>query len=116
MSAERVTEIAVTFEEIRQREKRVLAVRRFEEPDRVPVIPAVGYRYLLPAIGVRFGDYYADPEVMLASQIRAQKWLMENIRTDAWSITGAWTGAWTDFQNAFEAGSLGCTVEFPPLD
>ncbi len=53
---------------------------------------------------------------MLATQIKAQKWLMENIRTDAHSITGAWTGAWTDFENTFEAGSLGCTVEFPDDD
>ena len=53
---------------------------------------------------------------MLRAQIVAQKWLMENIRTDASSITGAWTGAWTDFENTFEAGSLGCAVEFPEDD
>jgi uroporphyrinogen-III decarboxylase len=112
----KITEIGVSIDEIQGREKRVRAARRFEEPDRVPVIPAIGYRYLLPAVGVPFRDYYRDPEVMLASQIRAQKWLMENIRTDAYSITGAWTGAWTDFKNTFEAGSLGCTVEFPDDD
>ena len=38
---------------------------------------------------------------------------MENISTDAYSITGAWTGAWTDFENTFEAGSLGCEVRVP---
>jgi uroporphyrinogen decarboxylase len=53
---------------------------------------------------------------MLRTQILAQKWLMENIRTDAYSITGAWVGAWTDFQNTFEAGSLGCEVVFPDDD
>jgi len=111
-----VTEIAVTLEEIRQRQQRVQDARRLQEPDRVPVLPAIAYRYLLPRIGVRFGAYYRDPELMLRSQIRAQKWLMENVRTDAWSITGAWTGAWTDFENAFEAGSLGCEVRFPEDD
>jgi len=94
----------------------VEAARQFKAPDRVPVLPAIGYRYLLPQIGVSFSRYFQDPEVMLCSQIQAQKWLMENIRTDAYSITGAWTGAWTDFENTFEAGSLGCAVEFPEND
>jgi uroporphyrinogen decarboxylase len=111
-----VIEISVPYEDILSREQRVQAARRFQEPDRVPVIPAIGYRYLLPQIGVPFPRYYEDPVVMLRSQILAQKWLMENIRTDAYSITGAWTGAWTDFENTFEAGSLGCTVEFPQND
>jgi len=109
-------EIGVSYEDILARERRIQEVRRLEEPDRVPVLPAIGYRYLLPQIGVPFRKYYGDPEVMLRSQILAQKWLMENVRTDAYSITGAWTGAWTDFENTFEAGSLGCTVEFPQND
>ncbi len=108
-----VIEIGVPYEDILSRQERVQAARRFQKPDRVPVLPAIGYRYLLPQIGVAFPRYFADPEVMLQSQILAQKWLMENIRTDAHSITGAWTGAWTDFENTFEAGSLGCAVEFP---
>ncbi len=111
-----VIQIAVPFDEIQRREARVAAARRFEMPDRVPVLPAIAYRYLLPRIGVPFRAYYADPEVMLRSQLLAQKWLMENIRTDAYCITGAWTGAWTDFENTFEAGSLGCAVEFPEDD
>jgi uroporphyrinogen decarboxylase len=111
-----VTEINVPIDQILQREERVRAARRFAEPDRVPVIPAIGFRYLLPRIGVSFRDYYRDPELMLAAQIKGQKWLMENIRTDAYSVTGAWTGGWTDFENTFEAGSLGCTVEFPDND
>jgi uroporphyrinogen-III decarboxylase len=111
-----ITEIQVPQEDILARQERVQAARRFEEPDRVPVVPAIGYRYLLPKIGVPFRRYFGDPETMLHSQIVAQKWLMENIRTDASSITGAWTGAWTDFENTFEAGSLGCAVEFPEDD
>jgi uroporphyrinogen-III decarboxylase len=111
-----VVEIQVPWENIIARRERVQAARRFEEPDRVPVLPAVGYRYLLPRIGVPFGAYYRDPELMLRAQILGQKWLMENIRTDAYSITGAWTGAWTDFENTFEAGSLGCAVVFPEDD
>ena len=111
-----IIEIRVPIEKIAAREERVNKTKRFETPDRVAVIPAINYRYLLPKVGVRFKDYYADPEVMLRSQILGQKWLMENIHTDASSITGAWVGGWTDFQNVFEASALGCEVFFPDDD
>lgn len=114
--AKQVIEIGVPIEEIEARRLRVEQTKRFETPDRVPVIPAIAHRFLVPQVGVRFKDYYADPETMLCTQILAQKWLMENIRTDAYSITGAWVGAWTDFQNTFEAGSLGCEIIFPDDD
>ncbi len=107
-----VIEICVPIEEIAAREERVAKTKRFEAADRVPVWPAINYRYLLPQIGVRFKDYYADPETMLRSQIFGQKWLMEHVRTDQNSITGAWVGAWTDFQNTTEASTLGCDVHF----
>ncbi len=109
-------EIGVTVEEIEARRKRIQAARRFEEPDRVPVLPAIAHRFLIPQVGTRFRDYYDDPETMLRTQILAQKWLLENVSTDAYSITGPWVGAWTDFQNSFEAGSLGCEVIFPKND
>lgn len=111
-----IIEIAVPIEEIEARRERVETVRRFEEPDRVPVIPALAHRFLIPIVGTRFRDYYGDPETMLCTQILAQKWLMENVRTDAYSITGPWVGAWTDFQNSFEAGSLGVEIVFPEED
>lgn len=111
-----IIEIAVPIEEIEARRERVAKAQRFETPDRVPVIPAIAHRFLVPKVGVRFRDYYTDPETMLRTQIYAQKWLLENIRTDAHSITGAWVGAWTDFQNTFEAGSLGCEIHFPEND
>lgn len=111
-----VIEIAVPVEEIEARRKRVNKAKRFAEPDRVPVIPALAHRFLVPKVGVTFKEYHRDPETMLRAQILAQKWLMEHVRTDAYSITGAWVGAWTDFQNTFEAGSLGCTVVFPDDD
>jgi len=113
---DQIIEIKVPIEEIAAREERVNKTKRFETPDRVAVITAINYRYLLPKVGVRFKDYYADPEVMLRSQILGQKWLMENIHTDASSITGAWVGGWTDFQNVFEASALGCEVFFPDDD
>ena len=111
-----IIEIGVPIEEIEARKTRIEKTKRFETPDRVAVIPAINYRFLLPEIGVHFKDYYNDPEVMLRSQILGQKWLMENIKTDAYSITGAWVGGWTDFQNATEASSMGCLVDFPDDD
>ena len=107
-----VIEISVPIEEIEERNERVTRAKNFQTPDRVPVVPALAHRFLVPMVGVRFRDYYSDPETMLRTQILAQKWLMEHVRTDASSITGAWVGAWTDFQNTFEAGSLGCEVIF----
>ena len=111
-----VIEIKIPVEEIAARQERVVKTKRFATADRVPVWPAINYRFLLPKIGVRFDDYFNDPEVMLRSQIMGQKWLMENIKTDQYSITGAWTGAWTDFQNTTEASGLGCEVVFPEDD
>jgi uroporphyrinogen-III decarboxylase len=111
-----VIEIGVPVEEIAARRERIEKVRRFERPDRVPVIPAIGTRFLVPRVGVRFRDYFADPETMLRTQILAQKWLLENVRTDSFAITGPWVGAWTDFENTFEAGSLGVEVVFPDDD
>ena len=111
-----VIEIGVPAEAIEARKARVEAVRRFEMPDRIPVIPAIAHRFLVPKTGTSFRDYYRDPETMLRTQILAQKWLMENVRTDAYTITGPWVGAWTDFQNTFEAGSLGCEIMFPEDD
>jgi uroporphyrinogen decarboxylase len=112
----KIIEIGVRIEEIEARRKRVEAAKRFKEPDRVPVMPAFAYRFLIPMVGTKFQDYYADPETMLRTQILAQKWIMENVRTDAYTITGPWVGAWTDFQNSYEAGSLGCEVIFPEND
>ncbi len=112
----KVIEINVPVEELERRKERVTRAKRFETPDRVPVIPALAHRLLVPRIGTSFREYYSDPEVMLRTQILAQKWVMENIRTDAYSITGAWVGAWTDFQNTFESGSLGCEIIFPDDD
>ena len=111
-----IIEIGVPVEEIEARRTRVESARRFEEPDRVPVIPAIAHRFLVPRVGIKFRDYYSNPETMLRTQILAQKWLMENVQTDAYSITGPWVGAWTDFQNSFEAGSLGCEIVFPEDD
>jgi len=111
-----VIEIGVPVEALEARRERVEKARRFERPDRVPVIPSIGTRFLVPRMGVSFRDYFADPETMLRTQILAQKWLMENIRTDAFAITGPWVGAWTDFENSFEAGSLGVDIVFPDDD
>jgi uroporphyrinogen-III decarboxylase len=38
------------------------------------------------------------------------------VKTDAWSITGAWVGGWTDFQNTTEPSGFGVEVDFPLND
>jgi len=111
-----IIDLGVTVDELEARRRRVEQAKRFEQPDRVPVIPAIAHRFLVPMTGTSFKEYYADPETMLRTQLLAQKWLMENVRTDAYNITGPWVGAWTDFQNTFEAGSLGCPIMFSDDD
>ena len=101
----KVIEIGVTVDELAARRNRIDQTKRFELPDRVPVIPAIAHRFLVPITGTRFREYYADAETMLRTQLLAQKWLMENIRTDAFSITGPWVGAWTDFKNSLKRGA-----------
>ena len=112
----KIIDINVSVEDLAARRRRIEQTKRFEVPDRIPVVPAIAHRFLVPMTGVRFRDYYSDPETMLRTQLLAQKWLMENVRTDAYAITGPWVGAWTDFQNTFEAGSLGCPISFPDDD
>jgi len=107
-----ITEIQVPYEEILARQERVAKAKRFEQTDRVAVWPAINYRFLLPLTGIRFKDYYADPETMLRGQVLGQKWLMEHIATDQYTTTGAWTGGWTDFQNITEPCTLGCEAVF----
>ena len=104
---EDVIEIGVSIEDLAEREVRIATAKRFETPDRIPVLPAINTRYWLPKIGVSFGDYFTDPETMLHSQILGYKWLMENIRTDQFNILGSWGCGWTDFQNCSDSGSLG---------
>ena len=67
-----VIEIGVPAEAIEARKARVEAVRRFEIPDRIPVIPAIAHRFLVPKTGTSFREYYRDPETMLRTQILAQ--------------------------------------------
>jgi uroporphyrinogen-III decarboxylase len=109
-----VIEICISIDELAERETRIATAKRFETPDRIPVLPAINTRYWLPKIGVSFGEYFADPETMLRSQILGHKWLMENIHTDQFNILGSWGCGWTDFQNCSDSGSLGCEVIFPP--
>ena len=70
-------EIHVPYDEILERRERVDRTRRFEQFDRVAVWPAINYRFLLPVIGIRFKDYYSNPEIMLRAQIQGQPCLME---------------------------------------
>ncbi len=112
----KIIEIDLSVEELEKRKERIEKTKKFETPDRVAVLPGLALRFLIPQIGASFKKYYSDPEEMLRAQIYAQKWVLENVKTDAYSITGAWVGAWTDFQNTFESGSLGCDVIFPDDD
>jgi hypothetical protein len=57
-----IIEIAVPIDEIEARRERVARTKRFETPDRVPVIPAIAHRFLVPQVGVSFRDYMPIPK------------------------------------------------------
>lgn len=111
-----VIEINVPVEEVAARAERLQKALSLEPVDRVPVTPAINFRYLIPKAHTTFREYFSDPETMLRSQILGQKWLMENVATDQYAVTGHWVGGWVDFQNSWEAASLGCSAIFPDDD
>jgi len=62
--------------------KRMEAVQRFEVEDRVPVLLGVTTEYLLPRAGVRFLEFYEEPESHLYYQLLGWKWMLENLEDD----------------------------------
>ena len=77
-----VVEIDISFREIEQRKARVEKALNFDKVDRVPVQLGITPRYWLNELKVNYEEYLNKPEVMLQSQIAAQKWLYENIKSD----------------------------------
>lgn len=108
----KVIRINISEEELLLRKERMGKVKRFEVPDRVPVLPSLNPRYYLPKIEIDLREYHTDPWVQIEAQLLGVKWVAENIATDQFEFFGPWLAACPDFQNAREPGSLGCEVVF----
>jgi uroporphyrinogen decarboxylase len=65
----RIIEIGVAAEEIEARRRRVETALRFGTPDRVPVQPAIGCRFLIPKVGVRFRTNTCDGPFGIAGDL-----------------------------------------------
>jgi hypothetical protein len=86
-------------------------------PTRTPIVVGLGTRfYILHPLanpkGVTFRQYMENPDVMFDAALRFQRWRKFNVLQDEelgipekWRIT-------VDFQNYYEAGWLGCPIEY----
>lgn len=106
-------DINIDYTEIEEREKRWNDVMSFRQPDRIPVLHYLGARFWLPLIGMErsFREYLNDPRVMLESQLKAGKWIMEHVDSDFHKIV-----CYPDFMWAEDIESWGAAFEYPVDD
>lgn len=105
--------IDIPCEELTRRENRWSKVMNLEVPDRVPVLHYIGSRYWLPLLGYEndFSSYFNDPKVMLEAQIKGQKWILENIKSDFHKIV-----MYPDFMWVEDVSGFGADTVFPQND
>jgi uroporphyrinogen-III decarboxylase len=104
-------EINISSEELARRAARLAAADRLERPDRIPVLHYIGMRYLLPKVGMSFGEYFSGPRAQVEAQLKAGKWLLENIHSDYHRIC-----VWPDYMFVEDAHSFGAEIVFPVDD
>jgi hypothetical protein len=106
-------DIGIDYAEVQMREKRWNEAMSFGRLDRVPVLHYLGARFWLPLLGLErgFRTYLEDPRVMLETQLRAGKWIMEQIDSDFHKIV-----CYPDFMWAEDIESWGARFEYPEND
>jgi len=101
-------DIAIPWEELERRRARFAAVLEFRYLDRVPVLPGIYSRYWLHRLGVTWAQYTSDPVIMLETQLRAHKLILESFRSD---LTGVDPKVEL-FSIYGEAYGYGCELDF----
>ena len=106
-------DIQIDYATIEEREKRWNEAMSFGAPDRIPVLHYLGARFWLPLIGMEKGfcEYLNDPRVMLESQLKAGKWILEHVDSDYHKIV-----CYPDFMWAEDIESWGARFEYPVDD
>jgi uroporphyrinogen-III decarboxylase len=106
-------DIAIDYAEIQRRKTRWDKAMALQRPDRVPVLHYLGARFWLPLVGMEkgFRRYIEDPAVMLECQLKASKWIMENVDSDYHRIA-----CYPDFMWAEDIESFGAAFVFPEDD
>jgi uroporphyrinogen-III decarboxylase len=103
--------INISSKELEERRLRCEMQRQFKKPDRVPVVPILDAWYWLSKIGKSYKEYFSSAKSMLECQLLAQKWFLENIRSDLYKII-----IHPVFAYVSEAGTFGAEVEFREND
>ena len=106
-------DIDIDYAEIVRRKARWDKAMTFEFPDRVPVLHYLGARFWLPHVGAGkgFREYLNDPRFMLEAQLRAGKWILENVDSDYHQIV-----CYPDFLWAEDSESFGARFVYPEDD
>jgi hypothetical protein len=81
-----IIDIAVPWEELERRRARQAAANHLTYVDRVPVVPGIAERYWLHAWGRTWRELTAEPRRMLEWQVRAHKWVLENVPGDGLGV------------------------------
>ncbi|NOZ22659.1 MAG: hypothetical protein GXP25_16400 [Planctomycetes bacterium] len=74
---------------IAESRERLAIARRFEEPDRVPILISTAGSYYSRLFGYNIRDYYTDPDVKIEVQLKGLEWAYETLDDDrtSYSIT-----------------------------
>jgi len=103
----KIIKINISSKELEERKLRCEMQRNFKKPDRVPVVPILDAWYWLPKIGKTYREYFSSAKEMLECQLLAQKWYLENIKSDLYEIMIHPVIAYVS-----EAGTFGAEIEF----
>ena len=108
-----IIDINIDYAEIESRKARWDKAMAFEVPDRIPVLHYLGARFWLPHIGMEkgFREYLNDPQVMLESQLKSSKWILENVDSDYHKIV-----CYPDFMWAEDTEPFGAEFLYPEDD
>ncbi len=107
----------IDFEAHNDEVRAVWAAYRANKPIRVPMILGVNPRYTMfnhPANprGTTYEQVWFDPQVMLERHLEHLEWCAFNLPQDAeMGLPEEWNVS-VDFQNVYEAASLGCPIEY----
>ncbi len=104
-------DIGIPWGDIERRQARVAAACQFRYLDRVPVVPGIASRYWLHEFGMTWAEYTSDPRVMVETQLKAHKWMLEKLDCD---LTGVGIGPEL-FSFYGESYALGCGLSCDAL-
>jgi hypothetical protein len=106
-----IIDIAIPFEELGRRRARLAAALEFKCLERVPVLPGIYSRYWLHRLSLTWAQYVSDPVIMLETQLRAHKLILESFDSD---LTGL--DPKPDLFSIYgEAYGFGCELNYDEL-